>query len=232
MNNMTNMTRAFIIALMGVLMVGTYAHAQDQTQVELSFPPAVYTVSGSVEVVGTVSGDAIAFYVELQPLGVDLLPLDPTGSIWFPLNFSSVPPVTNAILGYWDTTALPDGLYALRIQALNAQKMPIYAVVSPIRVNNTNALSTPLPPASSNDGTPLTVRAIVDANVRAGDGVAFEVVGKLPLGSQAIVLGQSNRSTWYSIQLSDGTQGYVASSAVRLNGDISTLLLVTPPALP
>lgn len=222
----------FITAFVWVLMIGATTHAQDQTQVQLSFPPAVYTVSGSVEVVGTVNGDVIAFYVELQPLGADLLPLDPNNMIWFPLNFSPIPPVTNAILGYWDTTALPDGLYALRIQALTSQKMPIYSVVSPIRVNNTNTIQTASPTVTPSVGAPLIVRAIVDANVRAGDGVAFEVVGKLPLGSQATVLGQSNRSSWYSIQLADGTQGYVASSAVRLNGDTSTLILVAPPTLP
>jgi len=232
MTKMLVMKCVLILFLIGSLGMGMVVQAQDQTQVELIFPPSVYTVSGSVEIVGTVGGDAIAYYVEFQPLGVDSLPLDQNNMIWFPLNFATVPPVTEAILGYWDTTLLPDGLYALRIQALNAQKMPIQSVVSPIRVKNTSATPPVAPLATSTAGTPLTVRAVSEVNVRAGDGVVFEVVGKLPLGSQAIVLGQSNRSTWYQIQLSDGTQGYVASSAVRLNGDLSTLILVTPPALP
>ena len=232
MTKMLVMKCALILFLIGSLGMGMVVQAQDQTQVELIFPPSVYTVSGSVEIVGTVGGDAIAFSIELQPLGLDLLPLNPNSTIWFPLNIAAVPPVTEAILGYWDTTLLPDGLYALRIQALNAQQMPIHAVVSPVRVQNTSATPPVAPLTTSTAGTPLTVRAVSEANVRAGDGVVFDVIGKLPLGSQAIVLGQSNRSTWYQIQLSDGTQGYVASSAVRLNGDLSTLILVTPPAFP
>lgn len=102
----------------------------------LSAPPAESTLSGIV----TISGSAPAAW-ELAFAYQN----DPTGT-WFPLAASS-DPLTGDILPAWDTTAITDGFYILRLRILAADSAQDYLVN--IRIRNYSATETPTPAATS-----------------------------------------------------------------------------------
>ncbi len=63
-------------------------------------------------------------------------------------------------------------------------------------------------PEPSNTPTPLVPLVIVDVtlNVRSGPGVNFERIGKLPAGSEAIVVGRS-QNNWWQISYANAPEG-------------------------
>ncbi|MGV2433904.1 MAG UNVERIFIED_CONTAM: SH3 domain-containing protein [Anaerolineae bacterium] len=76
-----------------------------------------------------------------------------------------------------------------------------------------------------------TATAAVNANVRTGDSTAYSVVGTLPRGQQAPIIGRSSRSAWYVIRLSNGTQGFISPTTISIVGDVTCAPLTEPPAL-
>ena len=76
-----------------------------------------------------------------------------------------------------------------------------------------------------------TATAAVNANVRTGDSTAYSVVGTLPRGQQAPIIGRSSRSAWYVIRLSNGTQGFISPTTISIVGDVTCAPFTEPPAL-
>ncbi len=86
------------------------------------------------------------------------------------------------------------------------------------------------PTSISND--PL-VTANLDANVRTGDSTAYPVVGSLPSGFTAIVLGLSDTgSGWYYIELNNGRRGFISPTVVSVSGNLANLPRISPPPPP
>lgn len=82
------------------------------------------------------------------------------------------------------------------------------------------------------DDSPRVV-ALVNSNVRAGDSTSYQIVGFLLEGSSAQIRGISSRGTsWYVIELANGTTGFIHPNIVRAEGDVSDLRRITPPPLP
>lgn len=69
-------------------------------------------------------------------------------------------------------------------------------------------------------------------NVRAGPGVAYGVVGRLPSGSQVTVTGRDAGSDWLRIASADlpGGTGWVSAAYLTLQGDAAGLPVVDAPA--
>ena len=108
-------------------------------EINITFPPAVYVVSGSVDVRGTVSiADLSNFFIEFRPLalGMDSAE-DDAERQWFPATLPRIIPVTDDILGSWNTVLQHDGLYELRLAVNPNSESPAYFRVSPIRIENT-----------------------------------------------------------------------------------------------
>jgi serine/threonine protein phosphatase PrpC len=79
----------------------------------------------------------------------------------------------------------------------------------------------------------VTPKEDTDVNVRSGDSLVFNPIGRLEPGEYALILGVSTRnSDWYRVQLPDGTTGWVASSVVVTVGDVSNLPAAVPPPIP
>ncbi len=77
------------------------------------------------------------------------------------------------------------------------------------------------------------VEATVNANVRQGDSVSYPVVGALPVGEQATIIGISTTgSGWYQIRLAGGGAGWISPSVVRVSGDVRSVPNVVPPPPP
>lgn len=77
------------------------------------------------------------------------------------------------------------------------------------------------------------VTANLDANVRTGDGTVYPVVGSLPSGFIAPVLGIADTgSGWFYIELSTGRRGFISPTVVQVSGNLANLPRITPPPLP
>ena len=135
-----DMMKRLILLLVGsMVMVGaSIVHAQNTQTVELVYPPAVYTIMGEVDLIGTVNGlGLLNYFFEIQPLGDNLQPLEGESSLWFPITLPSAQAVLNGQLGMWDTTTVEDGVYALRLTVNRLNDLPLTDVSSPLRVDNT-----------------------------------------------------------------------------------------------
>ena len=79
-----------------------------------------------------------------------------------------------------------------------------------------------------------TVTAITDANVRAGPGTGYSIVGALPTGGVAAVAGRNDSNTWWFIQFAGGSGGYawIAGSVVTPACIPSVVQVVAAPPLP
>ena len=107
-------------------------------EVNISYPPAVYVVSGTVDVRGTVALPELSnFFVEFRPLALDMeADGDETERQWFPATLPRITAVTDDVLGSWNTVLQLDGLYELRLAVNPNSESPTYFRVSPIRVEN------------------------------------------------------------------------------------------------
>ena len=102
------------------------------------------TITGTSEVPGFQSAEiAFAFASD-------------TSSNWFLIQ-SSEQPVKNGSLGTWDTTALTDGIYTLRLRVNLQDGKQIETTVSGLRVRNYTPVETPtLTATPANQPTPQT----------------------------------------------------------------------------
>ena len=66
------------------IVLGTAAGQSDNPAVQITFPPPVYELSGTVEIIGTANADGqTRYFFELRPLSADTL--EPvTGAGWSP----------------------------------------------------------------------------------------------------------------------------------------------------
>jgi len=81
---------------------------------------------------------------------------DPTDT-WFPIVDSDRSRVVEGRLAVWDTSAVADGVYRLRLRVWPTEGQPLVALVGGVRVRNQGAIETPTPgptvPAA--ESTPL-----------------------------------------------------------------------------
>ncbi len=119
-----------LLPLIGLLLLLVLpAAAQDETVVIL-WPPPVYDVAGTVDVVGTVNPpDLQTYFLQVAAYGQE-------PPQWIPASTLKNQPVVNGVIASWPTTTVPDGVYQLRLQARLRSGQDIFYVVGPIRVAN------------------------------------------------------------------------------------------------
>jgi uncharacterized protein YraI len=116
---------------------------------------------------------------------------------------------------------------------------PHYVVIQPTGTTTTQYLLniggrglSAAPDSGANNGTATDGGAIVagavNVNIRSGPSTAYSVLQTIPQGTQLTVLGQDASSTWLSVQLPDGTQGWIARFLTDFGGTVAT---VPTPAL-
>ena len=78
------------------------------------------------------------------------------------------------------------------------------------------------------------VEIFQDANVRAGPGTDYDLVGVLIPGQTSPILGQSSDSSWLMIEYIGGPDnvGWVFAPNVHMIGDLPSIPTVSPPATP
>ena len=269
--------RRLLVLLFTLLATAAPAFAQQpDPNVNILYPPSIYALSGSVDVLGTANVSGMtSYFLEFRPL-IDAsttldagTEIDATAEVdggtevdaaipWQPATLPSHTPVIGGVLGTWDTTLVPTGLYELRLTVFTSNNQAVYAINGPLRIVNTPPTGTVTPTNSAPaffvvTATPLAAiivqpqpqiqpqltaapqnpmaQAALDANVRAGDSTLYAPVGALLTGQTAPIIGRSARSTWWLIQLPNGRQGWIAPSTVMITGDTSGVPYATPPEL-
>lgn len=213
----------------------------------ISWPPPVYVVKGLFTVYGTANlPDMSGWFLEARMDDVTI----PEDQGWTPVTLVSRTPTQNTILGVWDTTVANDGIYSLRLNVSLSNGSRVYALITPLRIENNPppfaGLGTPqpgvlptlatlptlIPTPTAFSNTPQAT-ARLNANVRRGDGTMYEVVGNLPAGTTVQIIGVSSLGTnWYLVVLPNGVQGWVAPSVVDVTGNFSNVPRVNPPPPP
>jgi uncharacterized protein YgiM (DUF1202 family) len=225
-------------------------------------PPPVFVVRGEVTVEGSANlPDMVSYFLEYRPLNEDLTADEEAP--WLPATLPNRSPVENGTLGVWDTSIETDGVYELRLTINVQDGDPVHFRVSPLRVENagltpvapTQAATpivlptiggqiTPLAPQATATAAPLLptptqfdptprVTANVNANVRASDNTNSAIVGSLPPGESAPILGiSSTGSGWYYIELANGSRGWIAGGIVQVEGSLNAVPRIAPPATP
>ncbi|MEO1286488.1 MAG: SH3 domain-containing protein [Chloroflexota bacterium] len=258
-----------LVLAMALLLLGLLTSAQDITPSEvpsdeadiaISFPPPVWVLADSVDIIGTADVLNLSNYVieyrqiTFEETEEDTEELDN----WFPATLPGSRAVRNDVLGTWNTTTVRDGLYELRLVINLSDGTQEIFRVSPLRVENDPQDSfaglaqavtlqptpTNLPgggqprptlqptPTNINTSSP-TVRALVDSNVRSGDDTSYPRVDSLLENEQATVLGLSSfGSGWFYIETEGGRRGFIAPSVVEFTGNLSSLTLIEPPPPP
>ena len=147
------------------------------------------------------------YFLETRALNDDAsIPAGDGG--WAPATLPVSKPVQNGVIGSWDTTLIPDGLYELRLTVTTDNQPSVYYVVSPLRVGNASFLTaTPMPaPAVTGTITTPRITANLTSNVRSGDGIGFSVVGYLVRGTSAPILGVSSSGSGLVLYSTAGWQ--------------------------
>lgn len=133
------MRKLLFFTMLCLLMLAGPASAQGDANVIITWPPPVYAVTGTIPVSGTVNPPNLRnFFLEISLAdGID--------ERWTPISLPARTPVIQGVLGEWNTTTIPDGLYQIRVRVLLTDGQSLFAVAGPIRVSNALAL----PPGES-----------------------------------------------------------------------------------
>jgi PKD repeat protein len=104
-------------------------------------------VAGNVQVLGAATHPQFLQYqLEYGP--------DPNpGNLWYPATAAVQQPVLNGLLGIWNTTATPDGTYALRLRVYMRDGTTLSTIVNNVRVQN--RANTPVPSPTPNIPRPI-----------------------------------------------------------------------------
>ncbi len=136
------MVKRVLVVVLILLVVGAFVAvgtAQDDTNPDavITFPPPVYVVRGSVQILGSANVPGqVNYFIEYQPLNDALVPISGQDDTWFPATLPTRATVDDDVLGEWDTTLAPDGIYALRLTVVTDGRA-VFNIVSPVRVENT-----------------------------------------------------------------------------------------------
>jgi hypothetical protein len=263
---MMKIKRALILTSIFLLVFALQARAQIEPTEEvdpnanISWPPPVYVLRGEFTLRGSANlANMVSYFIEYRQLNDDLSP-QADNVPWIPATLPSSAPVLNDVLGVWNTATEEDGVYEVRLNINIQGDEPVFARVSPVRLENSpppfaitptatpglvlptiapqpttnQAVPTLLPTPTAFDPTPrVTPNRAIDVNIRSGDNTNYPIVGSLNEGESATILGISNTgSGWYRVQLANGTIGWVAGGVVTVTGDISGVPRVSPPATP
>jgi len=149
----------FLVAVIGVFAqdIAPLTPPSPTDDVAISFPPPIYVVNDEVTVVGSASAVGMAnYFIEFRPLVItdpSATP-EPDTRPWFPATLPQLNPVTNDVLGLWDTATAPDGTYELRLVVNITGQSPRFFRVSPLRVLNNPAALSPFAQVNTQPSNP------------------------------------------------------------------------------
>ncbi len=139
---------------------------QAQDELMLDWDPVVNTVIGTVDLHGSAAiADQQWFFVEAA-----LYEPGSSAAQWTPVVTYQFAPVVNGLLGAWATTAFNDGIYQLRLHAVDAANESHTFTLAPIAINNDGATI-----------NPNSVQVIDGAGAKAQSAAPAMLENRLPL---------------------------------------------------
>ena len=122
---------------LAILWISTVSLAQSE-DLMLDWDPALNTVTGSVELTGTANvSDQQMFYVEAAHYDPAMTETD----LWTPIILPPTATLLDGVIGTWHTSIFPDGMYQLRLHAINSAGEDFVYVLAPIAINNDGTVS-------------------------------------------------------------------------------------------
>jgi uncharacterized protein YgiM (DUF1202 family) len=108
---------------------------------------------------------------------------------------------------------------------------------SPVPTNTPQPTSTSAPtdtPTLRPTATPATPRAFAsgETNLRAGPGTEYPVVGSLPAGGSAEIIGRNQAGTWLQLDSQAGDSVWIIADRVEVTGLLESLAVVVIPPTP
>lgn len=130
---------ACLLAIALLSLPALAAPVAQEGQAVITAPQANAQVAGVVQITGSASHPQFARY-ELAWAAEPI-----TGDNWGAF-LTAETPVENGVLALWNTTQVPDGVYALRLRVVRQDGNYAETVVRGIRITNTRPTETPTPP--------------------------------------------------------------------------------------
>lgn len=116
--------------LVVVAMFALAVSAQDAAPIVIDWSPEQTTISGMVEISGTVNPAGLqSYFFEVAPFDAD----EPR---WLPVTLPATDPVANAVITTIDTTRLDDGVYRLRLHVRLQDGESVFYTLAPIGIAN------------------------------------------------------------------------------------------------
>lgn len=111
----------------------------------------------------------------------------------------------------------------------------VAATVTPLPTDTPPPTSTQRPTSTPVPQLVLTSNGV---NLRSGPSTAHDAIGTVGSEDALLVLARNHDSSWYNVQLADGTRGWVAASVAELSAGVDVqsvpiaATLPAPPTLP
>lgn len=124
---------------------------------------------------------------------------------------------------------LPSGAAATDPPSADDTKTP-----TPTFASIASATPTPTPTPTATEACSPTVTTNTNANVRSGPGQVYNVIGNIPQGATAKVLGKNSDGTWWYIEFAggDGGHAWIARSVTNAACIPDTLPIIAAPPTP
>jgi N-acetylmuramoyl-L-alanine amidase len=161
---------------------------------------------------------------------------------------SSLPLGSSAVLegrsvdGSWLQVRLADGRQGWVSSAFMTANLAIANLPETAPAQAPPAVPPPAAPAAPAPGVSAlgaSLQSFGNLIIRTGPGFNFPVLVSLPLGQNFVLEGRTADLSWLWVRVPDGRQGWVSTSVITTNLDLSTLPVVdpatttvTPPAAP
>lgn len=126
------------VVLMLVMIPVVSVNAQTTTA-EITSPPPVSLLRGTVPIVGTANDpNQTGYFIQYRELDTDFNPIGGEAALWSPAVTLQNRRVVGDVLGEWDTTAVDDGIYQLQLVINRTGAGQLRVTVEPLRVENTS----------------------------------------------------------------------------------------------
>ena len=231
---------ALIVIILIIAAITAYFFIQNQGSSVAAIPTVVITapVSGSQVQVNT-------------PVTVQATASDPSGVVRMELwvsgvktaeAVSPVPQGQATLTASFQWTPAAAGTYTLEVKAFNERgqvSAPTTVTVtsigdvpaSPETITSTITVETPVATVPGNPS--LTTKT--DLNVRAGPSIQYDLLGLLPAGTNAEIIGRDDSRQWWKIRFSpspDGTGWVAADPAFSTTSNTENIPIAQAPPTP
>ncbi len=217
--------------------VFTSLSAAQTADLWLEWDPAQNIIAGSVELRGAANiPDQQFFYVEAAQYD----PALPETELWTPIVLPPASTIGDGDIGIWHTAVFPDGLYQVRLHAINSAQESFYYALAPIAINNDGGTS------NSEPVQVIQNSAMVESSgdMPAAESAAAGMIGSpqvenrlpIPVGGHVLRFGDAAKAamksagmTWVKWQIPyfEGTDLTVARDRINWSHEAGFLVLLS-----